>query len=79
MNNRTENKLQREIAKLNDSEALSLQNYINELLNSRKAKIPEVAANDELITTLADKRENQCARQVIEWEKTRRRNFYRAA
>lgn len=79
MNNRAENKLQREIAKLNDSEALSLQNYITELLSSRKTKTTDIASNDELITALEDKRENQCARQVIEWEKTRRRNFYRAA
>lgn len=79
MNNRAENKLQREIAKLNDSEALSLQNYITELLSSRKTKTTEIVSNDELITALEDKRENQCARQVIEWEKTRRRNFYRAA
>ena len=79
MNNRAENKLQREIAKLNDREALSLQNYITELLSSRKTKTTDIASNDELITALEDKRENQCARQVIEWEKTRRRNFYRAA
>jgi hypothetical protein len=71
----TNSKIVREIDKLNEHETLSVLDYISELLSSRQYPIPsaETQFNDDLIASLSEKRENRCARQVIEWEKIRRR------
>ncbi len=79
MTSRNEKKLVREIDKLNEKETLAVSNYISELLSARFSQKSEKAFNDELIASLSDKRENQRARQVIEWEKVRRRNIQKSA
>jgi hypothetical protein len=73
------NKLVREFDKLNESEALAVNQYITELLSARPAKSNEAIINDDLITSLSNRRENQRARQVIEWEKARRKNLPKTA
>lgn len=73
------NKLVREIDKLNESETLAVNQYISDLLSARPAKSSEILINDDLITSLSDRRENQRARQVMEWKKARRKNLQKAA
>jgi hypothetical protein len=80
----TNNILVREIDKLNENESLAVLDYISELLSSRRFPISSPTAtaaaasenhfHDDLIASLAEKRENLRARQVVEWEKVRRRN-----
>jgi hypothetical protein len=75
----TNNNIAREFDKLSDSELLAVTEYISQLL-SRRLPIPtENQFNDDLIASLSDRRENQRARQVVEWERIRRRNVPRAA
>jgi hypothetical protein len=80
MVNQTNNKIVREIDKLNENETLAVTEYISQLL-SKRLPIPmsETHTNDDLIASLSDRRENQRARQVVEWERIRRRNVPRAA
>lgn len=80
MINKTENnKIVSEINKLNDHESTAVVNYISQLLSKRLSKSKEPKSNDDLIVSLADAYENQRARQVVEWERVRRQNVYRAA
>lgn len=79
MVNRTDKNIASEIDKLNDTESIAVQNYISELLSKRLSKSKENPHQDDLIGSLQDAYENKRARQVFEWERTRRRNFYNAA
>jgi hypothetical protein len=76
----TNSKIVREIDKLNENETLAVLDYISELLSNRQLPIPtETQFSDDLIATLSENRENRRARQVVEWEKARRRNNYQRA
>jgi hypothetical protein len=76
----TTSKIVREVDKLNDNETSAVLDYISELLSNRQLPIPsETQFSDDLIASLSEKRENRCARQVVEWEKTRRRGHYQRA
>ena len=78
----TTSKIVREVDKLNENETSAVLDYISELLSNRQLPIPsETQFSDDLIATLSENRENRCARQVVEWEKVRRRNsnYQRAA
>ena len=76
----TNSKIVREIDKLNENETLAVLDYISELLSTRQLPIPgENQFNDDLIASLSENRENRCARQVVEWEKVRRRNNHQRA
>lgn len=76
----TASKIVREVDKLNDNESLAVLEYISELLSNRQLPIPsETQFNDDLIASLSEKRENRCARQVVEWEKARRRAHHQRA
>jgi hypothetical protein len=76
----TNNKIVRDIDKLNETEALAVTEYISQLLSKRLSlPISESQTNDDLLASLSDCRENQRARQVVEWERIRRRNVPRAA
>ena len=80
MVNKTNNKIVREIDKLNENETLAVIEYISQILSTRNVPIQtETQFNDDLISSLCDKRENRRARQVLEWERARRRNVPRAA
>ena len=71
----TNNKIVREIDKLNDNETTAVLEFISEILSSRQFPIQtkESNFNDDLIASLSEKRENLRAQQVLEWEKARRR------
>ncbi len=77
MTNRNEKQLVREIDKLNEKEKLAVTYYISELLSARLSKTN--TSTDDLIAALAERRENQRARQVIEWERLRRKNIQKSA
>jgi hypothetical protein len=80
MVNKTNNKIVREIDKLNENEILAVSEYISQILSTRNVPLQnETQFYDDLIASLSNKRENLRARQVIEWERTRRRNAPRAA
>lgn len=80
MVNKTNNKIVREIDKLNENEILAVSEYISQILSTRNVPLQnEIHFNDDLIASLSNKRENLRARQVIEWERIRRRNAPRAA
>jgi len=68
-----------EIDKLNENETKAVVNYISQLLSSRISKQSDSQANDDLIVSLSERRENRRARQVFEWEKIRRQNVQRNA
>ena len=73
-------KIVREISKLNENESTAVLEYISQVLSARPKPVQSEKTNkDDLIASLAEKRENQRACQVVEWEKTRRRNIPRAA
>lgn len=73
------NNVVRDIDKLNDSEILAVSEYISQLLSKPLPISTENQFNDDLIAALAERRENQRARQVLEWEYVRRKNIPRAA
>jgi hypothetical protein len=79
MVSQTNNKIVRDIDKLNENETLAVVEYISQLLSKRLPIPTENKINDDLIATLSDQRENQRARQVVEWERTRRKNVPKAA
>ena len=65
------------IDKLNEKETLAVANYVSQILSSRNTKSKENLTNDDLILSLSDAYENKRARQVFEWERTRRQNLQR--
>ena len=68
-----------EINKLNENETLAVANYISQILSTRISKSKENQTNDDIIASLSDAYENKRARQVFEWERTRRQNAQRNA
>lgn len=79
MNTQPNKNIAREIDKLNETETQAVVGYISQLLQKRISKQKDAFQTDDLIGTLADAYENKRARQVVEWEKTRRQNVQRAA
>jgi len=79
MNSQPNKNIAREIDKLNETETQAVVGYISQLLSRRISKQKDNFQTDDLIGTLADAYENKRARQVVEWEKTRRQNVQRAA
>lgn len=76
---KTNDKIVREISKLNENETTDVLEFISQLLSAHPAASIETKNNDDLIASLSEKRENQRARQVVEWEKTRRHGQYQRA
>jgi hypothetical protein len=56
-----------------------LLDYISTMESSHRAKPAQPAGDDEVLTALADARENRRARQAFEWEVVRRKAEKRAA
>jgi len=79
MNNQTSKNIASEINKLEPGETQAVAQYIAQLLSKRVSRQKDSFTGDDLIVSLSDAYENKRARQVIEWEKTRRQNVYRAA
>ncbi|MDT4895904.1 MAG: hypothetical protein QOH25_981 [Acidobacteriota bacterium] len=64
---------------LNDSEVVEVLDYISIMETMRRASALPGVWEDELISLLADARENKRARQAFEWEAVRRRAERRAS
>ena len=79
MVNRLDTNIVRKLDELSEKETLAVVEYISQLLSRRISKQSETQTNDDLIAFLSEKRENARARQVIEWERVRRRIFPKAA
>lgn len=76
----THDKIVRDINKLNENESAAVLEYISKILSAKNFSLQTDKLNsDDLIASLSEKRENIRARQVVEWEKTRRKSFPKAA
>jgi hypothetical protein len=64
---------------LSESEVGEVLDYISVIESTRRSKPVPAAADDEVLTALADARENRRARQAFEWEAVRRKAEKRAA
>ncbi len=64
---------------LNESEVCEVLDYISTMESSRPARTTPPAGDDDVLTALADARENRRARQAFEWEVVRRKAEKRAA
>lgn len=64
---------------LSESEVGEVLDYISVLESTRRSKTAPAAGDDEVLTALADARENRRARQAFEWESVRRKAERRAA
>ena len=71
--------LARKLEGLNESEVREVLDYISTMESSRPAKPAPSAGEDEVLSALADARENRRARQAFEWEVVRRKAEKRAA
>ena len=71
--------LARKLEALNESELGEVLDYISTMQSSARAKPAPSAGEDEVLTALADARENRRARQAFEWEVVRRKAEKRAA
>jgi len=74
--------LARKLEGLNESELGEVLDYISTMQSSEssgRAKPASSSGDDEVLTALADARENRRARQAFEWEVVRRKAEKRAA
>jgi geranylgeranyl pyrophosphate synthase len=71
--------LAQKLETLNDTEVREVLDYISTMESTRRTKIVSSTWEDEVLSVLADARENQRARQAFEWEAVRRKAEKRAA
>ena len=71
--------LARKLESLNESEVCEVLDYISTMESSHRAKPAAPSGDDEVLSALADARENRRARQAFEWEVVRRKAEKRAA
>lgn len=71
--------LARKLEALNESEVCEVLDYISTMESSGRSRPTQPAGDDEVLTALADARENRRARQAFEWEVVRRKAEKRAA
>ena len=64
---------------LSESEVGEVLDYISVIESMRRSKPAPLVLDDEVLTALADARENRRARQAFEWEVVRRKAEKRAA
>jgi hypothetical protein len=64
---------------LSDTEVHEVLDYISIMESMRRATSLSTSWEDELISLLAESRENERARQAFEWESVRRRAERKAA
>ena len=64
---------------LSESEVGEVLDYISVIESMRRSKPAPLVIDDEMMTALADARENRRARQAFEWEVVRRKAERRAA
>lgn len=58
---------------LSETEVGDVLDYISVIESSRRSKSGTLAFDDDVVTALADARENRRARQAFEWEAVRRK------
>jgi hypothetical protein len=58
---------------LNETEAAEVLDYISIMESMRRAKVSSSIWEDDIVSALAESRENKRARQAFEWETVRRR------
>ena len=63
---------------LSESEVGEVLDYISVIESMRRSKTTPFAFDDQVLTDLADARENRRARQAFEWEVVRRKAEKRA-
>ena len=71
--------LAQKLETLNDAEVGEVLDYISAMESTRRSKSVSSTADDDMVSVLADARENQRARQAFEWEAVRRKAEKRAA
>jgi hypothetical protein len=71
--------LAQKLETLNEAEVCEVLDYISAMETTRRSRTGSTAAEDEVVSVLADARENQRARQAFEWEAVRRKAEKRAA
>ena len=64
---------------LSESELAEVMDYISAIESTRRARPEPSFLDDEVLTALADARENRRARQAFEWEVVRRKAERRVA
>jgi cytochrome P450 len=71
--------LAQKLEALNDAEVREVLDYISAIETARRSRTVSSAWEDDVLSVLADARENQRARQAFEWEAVRRKAEKRAA
>ena len=71
--------LAQKLETLNDAEVHEVLDYISAMETTRRSHTVSSPWDDEVLSVLADARENQRARQAFEWEAVRRKAEKRAA
>jgi hypothetical protein len=71
--------LAQKLESLNDAEVREVLDYISSIETTRRSRPVSSTWDDEVLSVLADARENQRARQAFEWEAVRRKAEKRAA
>jgi len=71
--------LAQKLETLNDAEVGEVLDYISAMESTRRSKTVSSTSDDDMVSVLADARENQRARQAFEWEAVRRKAEKRAA
>jgi len=71
--------LAQKLETLNDAEVCDVLDYISAMESTRRSRTVPPASEDEVLSVLAEARENQRARQAFEWEVVRRKAEKRAA
>ena len=64
---------------LTESEVTEVLDYVSLIESMRRSRTSSAGWEDEVLTALADARENRRARQAFEWEAVRRKAEKRAA
>lgn len=64
---------------LSESEVGEVLDYISVIESMRRSKPGPLVLDDDVLTALADAKENRRARQAFEWEAVRRKAEKRAA
>ena len=71
--------LAQKLETLNDVEVREVLDYISTMESTRRARTAPTAWEDDVLSVLAEARENRRARQAFEWEAVRRKAEKRAA
>ena len=71
--------LAQKLETLNEAEVCEVLDYISAMETTRRSRTVPATCEDEVLSVLAEARENRRARQCFEWEAVRRRAEKRAA